>query len=98
MAQAMKLLTGSETRVLNVGTLISSGLIRPMRPDHLVRVGRLYLAWGPTPARGYMVGALTREDETAVICELGALTCDEMNRRTTSLAHAWAYVGINERA
>ena len=92
----MSWLTGIETRVLNVGTLISSGLIRPMRPDHLLRFGRLYLAWGPTPALGYMVGALTRGDETAVIDELGALTFDEMNRRTNALAHAWADVGINE--
>src|SRR5215212_9732720 len=96
MRRLMSLLTGIETRVLNVGTLISSGLIRPMRPDHLVRFGRLYLAWGPTPALGYMVGALTRGDETAVIDELGALTFDEMNRRTNALAHAWADVGINE--
>jgi acyl-CoA synthetase (AMP-forming)/AMP-acid ligase II len=96
MRRLMSLLTGIETRVLNVGTLISSGLIRPMRPDHLVRFGRLYLAWGPTPALGYMVGALTRGDETAVIDELGALTFDEMNRRTNALAHAWADAGINE--
>src|SRR3954469_12543582 len=96
MRWVMSLLTGIETRVLNVGTLISSGLIRPMRPDHLVRFGRLYLAWGPTPALGYMVGALTRGDETAVIDELGAMTFDEMNRRTSALAHAWADVGINE--
>jgi len=96
MRWLMSLLTGIETRVLNVGTLISSGLIRPMRPDHLVRFGRLYLAWGPTPALGYMVGAMTRGDETAVIDELGALTFDEMNRRTNALAHAWADVGINE--
>jgi fatty-acyl-CoA synthase len=96
MGGAMSLLTRIETRVLNVGTLISSGLIRPMRPDHLVRFGRLYLAWGPTPALGYIVGALTRGDETAVIDELGALTFEEMNRRTNALAHAWADDGINE--
>src|SRR4051794_36145180 len=96
MRWLMSLLTGIGTRVLNVGTLISSGLIRLMRPDHPVRFGRLYLAWGPTPALGYMVGALTRGDETAVIDELGALTFDEMNRRTSALAHAWADVGINE--
>ena len=53
----MKLLTGIETRVLNVGTLISSGLLRPMRPDHLVRIGRLYRAWGPTPALGYLAAS-----------------------------------------
>ena len=92
----MSLLTGIGTRVLNVGTFISSGLIRPMRPDHLLRFGRLYFAWGPTPALGDMIGALTRGDETAVIDELGALTFDEMNRRTNALAHAWADVGINE--
>jgi fatty-acyl-CoA synthase len=96
MAHAMKLLTGIETRVLNVGTLISSGLIRPMRPDHLVRIGRLYLAWGPTPALGYLAGSFTRPDDTALIDELGALTFAEVNRRTNALAHALADDGIGE--
>ena len=92
----MKLLSGIETRVLNVGTLISSGLIRPMRPDRLIRFGRLYLAWGPTPAFGYMVGELMRPDETAVIDELGALTFKEMNQRTNALAHALSDDGVGE--
>jgi fatty-acyl-CoA synthase len=96
MGEAMKLLSGIETRVLNVGTLISSGLIRPMRPDQLLRFGRLYLAWGPTPALGYMAGELTRADETAVIDELGALTFKEMNGRTNALAHALADEGVGE--
>src|SRR6478736_3448928 len=96
MAQAMKLLTGIETRVLNVGTLISSGLIRPMRPDHLVRIGRLYRAWGPTPALGYLAASFTRPDDTALIDELGALTFAEVNRRTNALAHALADDGIGE--
>ena len=92
----MKLLTGIETRVLNVGTLISSGLIRPMRPDHLVRIGRLYRAWGPTPALGYLAASFTRPDDTALIDELGALTFGEVNRRTNALAHALADDGIGE--
>ena len=92
----MKLLSGIETRVLNARTLISSGLIRPMRPDQLLRFGRLYLAWGPTPALGYMVGELTRPDETAVIDELGALTFKEMNRRTNALTHALTDEGVGE--
>src|SRR6188472_4260914 len=96
MRERMKLLSGIETRVLNVGTLISSGLLRPMRPDRLLGFGRLYLAWGPTPALGYMVGELTRPDETAVIDELGALTFKEMNRRTNALAHALADEGVGE--
>jgi len=96
MAHAMKLLTGIETRVLNVGTLISSGLIRPMRPDHLVRIGRLYLTWGPTPALGYLAASFTRPDDTALIDELGALMFAEVNRRTNALAHALADDGIGE--
>ena len=92
----MKLLTGIETRVLNVGTLISSGLIRPMRPDHLVRIGRLYRAWGPTPALGYLAASLRRPDDTALIDELGALTFADVNRRTNALAHALADDGIGE--
>src|SRR5436190_16793923 len=96
MRRILILFTGIETRLHNFWTLISAGLIRPMRPDHLIRFGRLYLAWGPTPALGYLVGAMTRGDETAVIDELGALTFEEMNRRTNALAHAWADDGINE--
>src|SRR3954449_13314079 len=96
MRWVMSMLTGIETRVLNVGTLISSGLLRPMRPDQLVRFGRLYLAWGPTPALGYMTGSVTLPDDTAVIDELGALTFAEMNRRTNALAHAFADDGIGE--
>jgi acyl-CoA synthetase (AMP-forming)/AMP-acid ligase II len=92
----MQLLSGIETRFLNIGTLISSGLIRPMRPDHLVRFGRLYLSWGPTPALGYMIGAITRADETALIDELGALTFAEINQRTNALAHALSDEGVSE--
>ena len=92
----MSVLGGIETRVLNVGTLIGAGLIGPMRPDHLVRFGRLYLAWGPTAALGYAVQALRHPDATAVIDELGALTFEEIHRRTNALAHALADEGINE--
>ena len=92
----MSVLGGIETRVLNVGTLIGAGLVGPMRPDHLVRFGRLYLAWGPTAALGYAIQAMRRPNETAVIDELGALTFEEIHRRTNSLAHALADAGINE--
>src|SRR3954447_17777715 len=96
MDRFMSVLGGIETRVLNVGTLIGAGLIGPMRPDHLVRFGKLYLAWGPTAALGYAVQALRRPNETALIDELGALTFEEIHRRTNALAHALSDEGINE--
>src|SRR3954447_16694979 len=88
MDRFMSVLGGIETRVLNVGTLIGAGLIGPMRPDHLVRFGKLYLAWGPTAALGYAIQAMRRPDGTALIDELGALTFEEIHRRTNALAHA----------
>jgi acyl-CoA synthetase (AMP-forming)/AMP-acid ligase II len=96
MERVMSVLGGIETRVLNVGTLIGAGLIGPMRPDHLVRFGKLYLAWGPTAALGYAIQAMRRPDGIALIDELGALTFEEIHRRTNALAHSLADEGINE--
>src|SRR3954452_24745466 len=96
MGRVMSVLGGIETRVLNVGTLIGAGLIGPMRPDHLVRFGKLYLSWGPTAALGYAIQAMRRPDETAVIDELGALTFEEVHRRANSLAHELADEGVGE--
>jgi acyl-CoA synthetase (AMP-forming)/AMP-acid ligase II len=92
----MSIVDRLETRVLNFGTLIESGLIRPMRPDKLLRFATLYRAWGPTPALGYQIQAMTRGDDTAVVDEVGALTFAEINRRTNALAHALSDEGIGE--
>jgi fatty-acyl-CoA synthase len=92
----MSALEAIGNRVLNLKTLVQAGVLGPMGPDTLVRFGRLYFTWGPTPALGYSSQALRRPDATAVIDELGALTFAEVHRRTNALAHALSDAGVSE--
>src|SRR3954451_2975260 len=84
------------TKVFTLRTLVGSGLIQPMRPDKLARIGLTMARWGPTPAAGYAGGAIRHPDETAIIDELGQLTFKEVHERTNGLAHALAERGIEE--
>jgi acyl-CoA synthetase (AMP-forming)/AMP-acid ligase II len=76
--------------------LAETGIVAPIRPDKLVRIGLALQRWGPTPAAGYTTAAIRHPDETAMIDELGTLTFAEVHRRTNGLAHAWADAGIGE--
>src|SRR3954454_22557303 len=79
-----------------VRTLAGAGIIRPTRPDKLVRIGLALNRCGPTPAAGYTASAIGYPDETAIIDELGQLTFREVDERTNALAHALASEGIGE--
>jgi fatty-acyl-CoA synthase len=77
-------------------TLVSAGVLRPNRPDTLVRVARALARFGPTPAAGYTASALRYPDEPAIIDELGILTFAAVHRRSNALAHALADAGLVE--
>jgi acyl-CoA synthetase (AMP-forming)/AMP-acid ligase II len=77
-------------------TMANTGVIRPTRPDKLLRVGLALQKWGPTPAAGYTAAAIRFPGDTAIIDELGTLTFDEVHKRTNALAHALADRGIKE--
>src|SRR6476661_5103881 len=79
-----------------VRTLAGAGIIRPTRPDKLVRIGLALQRWGPTPAAGYTASAIRYPDETAIIDELGTLTFREVHERTNALAHALSDAGVLE--
>jgi fatty-acyl-CoA synthase len=83
-------------RVHTARTLLGAGIIKPTRPDKLVRLGLALRRFGPTPAAGYTGAAIRYPDEPAVIDELGTLTFAELHRRTNALAHALADAGIVE--
>jgi acyl-CoA synthetase (AMP-forming)/AMP-acid ligase II len=76
--------------------LADTGIIRPTRPDKLLRIGVALQRWGPTPAAGYVGAAIRYPHDTAIVDELGTLTFDEVHRRTNALAHALADAGIGE--
>jgi fatty-acyl-CoA synthase len=89
-------LTGVSQRLHTARTLVSAGVLGPIRPDKLVRVVRSLARFGPTPAAGYTASAIRYPDEPAIIDELGTTTFEAVHRRSNALAHAFADAGIVE--
>ncbi len=70
-----------------VFVLARQGVIRPLRPDKLLRIILAWRRWGITPPLGFAVGAVRHPDRPAVIDERGALSYAELAQRTTRLAN-----------
>jgi hypothetical protein len=79
-----------------VKILADAGVIRPMRPDRLLRVIQTLARWGRSPAAGTISLADRFPDETAIVDELGTLTYRELHERSNGLAHAFSDAGILE--
>ena len=72
----------------SVKVLMDAGVIRPMRPDKLLKFVQTLVRWGRSPAAGTIALAARYPDETMIVDELGTLTFAEVHRRTNALAHA----------
>jgi fatty-acyl-CoA synthase len=83
-----------QTQVESVVVLARRGLLRPVRPDRLVRAGLAFQRWGTTPATACVVNAITRPDQAAVIDSDGPVTWTELDRRTNALARGFAELGL----
>jgi fatty-acyl-CoA synthase len=79
-----------------VRVLGASGLLRPIGPATLARIGRALKDWGPGPAGGFTAMALRDPDRLGLVDELGSLTFGEMQRRSNALARALAERGVSE--
>jgi acyl-CoA synthetase (AMP-forming)/AMP-acid ligase II len=71
-----------------------AGLIRPIRPDKLLRIAERYLRLGASPALGSAANAMTAPDRTAIIDEAGSLTWEQTHRRSNALARALRDQGV----
>jgi acyl-CoA synthetase (AMP-forming)/AMP-acid ligase II/carbon monoxide dehydrogenase subunit G len=79
-----------------VRVLIDAGIVRPIRPDKVLRLARTLVRWGRSPAAGYVALKVQRPGEAAIVDELGTLTFDEVDDRTNRLANALSDRGIKE--
>ena len=77
----------------NIAALAEAGVVRPVRPDKLVRILRELRRWGASPAAGIAGAAIQSPDRTMVIDEEGEVTFAEMHRRSNALARALAERG-----
>jgi len=82
---------GTPARVLG-----ASGIVRPLTPMTLARIGRTLRDWGTGPAGGFTAMALRDPHRIGLVDELGSLTFGEMHRRTNALARALADLGVRE--
>ena len=78
----------------NLRVLAEAGVVRPMAPSQLVRVGGALRRWGASPAAGISSAAIRHPDRVALHDELGSLTFGELDSRSNSLARALADAGV----
>jgi len=77
-----------------VKALVDAGLIAPVRPDRLVRVGRSLVRWGTVSAGAIAISAARAPDQPAIVDELGTISYAELHRRANALASSLAAHGI----
>src|SRR5215208_1064554 len=80
----------------SVKVLVDAGVVRPMRPDRLMRFVQTLMRWGRSPAAGAIALADRFPNETMIVDELGTLSYSEVHTRTNALAHALSDLGIVE--
>ena len=90
------LIQGLVQKLDDVRVLRDVGLVRPVRPDRLVRQLMALNRFGATPAAAYTGSAARYPNEPAVIDEARTVTFKELHERTNSLAHALADSGVLE--
>ena len=82
---------GTPARVLG-----GSGVLRPLSPAVLARIGKTLKDWGTGPAGGFTAMALRDPARVALVDELGSLTFGELHRRSNALARALEDRGVGE--
>jgi acyl-CoA synthetase (AMP-forming)/AMP-acid ligase II len=76
--------------------LLDAGVIRPIRPDKLVKVLTTLARFGRSPAAGAIALAASDPDRPMIVDEIGMVSFAEVHRRTNALAHALSDAGIRE--
>jgi acyl-CoA synthetase (AMP-forming)/AMP-acid ligase II len=76
--------------------LLGTGMIAPTRPDRALRSIRALRRFGPSPAAAYTGAAARYPERLALVDERGALTFEQVHRRSNALAHGMAANGVKE--
>jgi fatty-acyl-CoA synthase len=81
-------------KAFEVRVLHEAGVLGLHRPDKSAKVVSAFLRWGASPALGITTAAIHYPHETALIDERGALSFEQLHRRSNALAHAFERMGI----
>jgi acyl-CoA synthetase (AMP-forming)/AMP-acid ligase II len=77
-----------------VKVLSEAGVLRPIRPDKLARMVAVLAQHGVSPAAGAISAAIQHPHGTALLDERGSLSFEQLDRRSNSLAHSLAGMGV----
>ncbi|HET9141595.1 AMP-binding protein [Actinophytocola sp.] len=86
----------SQSSMAVATTLVRAGVLKPGRPDKVLRQVNALAKWGMTIAGGYRANAVRHPDQVAVIDERRRLTFAELDQRTTRLANGLAGLGVRQ--
>jgi acyl-CoA synthetase (AMP-forming)/AMP-acid ligase II len=75
--------------------LTEAGIIRPIRPDKLARMGWTFARWGASPATASALNAIDSGDRTSIVDEQGSLTFAQVHQRSNALARGLAELGVS---
>jgi fatty-acyl-CoA synthase len=76
--------------------LVRARVLRPDRPDRVLRSLLLLKRWGPTPASGYAISAMRDPQRPAIHDDRGTITFRELHEQTNALAHSLRAAGFSE--
>jgi acyl-CoA synthetase (AMP-forming)/AMP-acid ligase II len=76
--------------------LIDTGMFEPLRPDRTLQSLSALRRWGATPAGAYAGAAARHPDRLALVDERGALSFEQVHRRSNALARELRKAGIGE--
>jgi fatty-acyl-CoA synthase len=79
---------------VNLGIMARAGIVAPMRPDKVARLGLAAARWGGSPATLVVAGAIRHPQRTMLVDERGSLTYAEVDERTNAVAHALREAGV----
>jgi len=81
---------------LGAKVLTQSGVLRPISPVKLAKLGLAVARWGTGPAGGFHALAIRWPDKPGLVDEIGTLTFGEIHERSNALARALRDLGIAE--
>ncbi|HEX6361223.1 AMP-binding protein [Actinophytocola sp.] len=76
--------------------LLKAGVLAPARPDQLLRQLNVLSKWGATVAGGYRAVRVRYPKHEAITDDLGTLTFEEVDQRTTRLANGLTKHGVRQ--
>ncbi|MFL6124541.1 AMP-binding protein, partial [Actinophytocola sp.] len=89
--------TASSQSQLTVARILTrAGVITPARPDQMLRQLNVLARWGATVAGGYRAMRASHPRDQAIADELGTLTFEEIDQRTTRLANGLTRHGVRQ--